>query len=217
MIEENVRKIRECIPKDVVIVAAAKSRTVEEVQKVIEAGITIIGENYIQEAEKKIEVIKNQAEWHFIGHLQKNKVKKAVKLFDVIQTLDSPELARLIDRECGKIGKVMPVMIEVNIACESQKNGVYPEEVEKLVKDVLELKNIKLIGLMTMGPLLEDPQDIRPFFRKTKEIFDRIKSKYADALEWKYLSMGMSETYRIAIEEGANMVRIGTAIFGPRG
>lgn len=216
MIKENVKRILEELPEDVILEAATKSRKVSEIEEAISGGIKVIGENYLKEAEEKYEFIGNKVEWHLIGHLQKNKVKKAVKLFDMIETLDSKELAELLDKECRKIGKIMPVLIEVNIAKEPQKSGVMPEKVESLVKEVLEFKNIKLMGLMTMGPFLENPQDLRPFFRKTREIFERIKILYKNELNLSYLSMGMSNSYKVACEEGANIVRIGTAIFGKR-
>ncbi len=153
-------------------------------------------------------------EWHFIGHLQRNKVKKICEIFDVVETVDSEVIAKEIDRRCGVRNKVMPVMIEINSAKEPQKSGVYPEKAMELARKILELKNIKLIGVMTMGPVVENPEDIRPYFRITKRVYDELRIKFGK--EIRYLSMGMSSSYRIAIEEGANIIRIGTAIFGPR-
>jgi len=216
MIKENVEKILRELPEKVKLVVATKKIGVGDIEEAIKWGVKIIGENYIKETEEKYRVIGNKVKWHLIGHLQKNKVKRAVKLFDVIETIDSIELAQVLDRECEKINKIMPVLLEVNVARESQKSGVLPEKVEDLLKEILSLKNVKLMGLMTMGPLVDNPESIRPFFKRTKEIFDKIKSSYKDRLEWVYLSMGMSDTYRIAIQEGANLIRIGTAIFGPK-
>jgi pyridoxal phosphate enzyme (YggS family) len=216
MIKENVTKILEELPQGVELEAAAKKRTVEEVKEAIEAGVKIIGENYVQEAAEKIAVLGNSARWHLIGHLQKNKAKYAVRIFDMIETVDSSELASILDKECKKIDKTMAVLIEVNSASEPQKSGVLPRDVDSVVEEIIKFDNLKLRGLMTMGPFLDNPQDIRPYFKKTKEIFDRIGQVYKDKLEWKYLSMGMSDTYRIAYEEGANIVRIGTTIFGHR-
>lgn len=216
MIKRNIERIFKEIPEYVKVVAATKKRLPEEIQEAINAGIRIVGENYVQEAEKKLEVIGRKVEWHLIGHLQKNKVKKAIKIFDVIQTLDSLELAMLVDRECKKLNKIMLAMVEVNIAKEPQKAGVFPEDLEGLVKEVSKLENIKLAGLMTMGPYSENPEGLRPYFRKTKTLFEKIKNSYKNLLDWKYLSMGMSSSYKVAIEEGANMIRLGTAIFGPR-
>ena len=216
MIKENIQKILEELPEGVELVAAAKDRSTGEVEEAIEAGVRIIGENYLKEAQGKFTVLGNRAKWHFIGHLQKNKVKRAVKIFDMIETLDSLVLAEILDKECKKINKVMPVLIEVNSAGEAQKQGVLFEEVEVLLGEILQFDNLKPKGLMTMGPWLNNPQELRPFFKKTKDLFDTIKNNYGEKLEWTYLSMGMSTSYRIAIEEGANLVRVGTAIFGER-
>ncbi len=216
MIRENVKKILDELPDGVILVAAAKTRTPEEILEAIEAGVQIIGENYVQEAERAYEVIGNRAKWHMIGHLQKNKVKKAVRIFDMIETVDSVKLAKEIDKQCKKIGKVMPVLVEVNSGEEPQKSGVMPDEVVDLVKEISQFENIKVEGLMTMGPLLDDPEELRPYFRKTRELFERIRDMDIPNVEMKYLSMGMSDSYKVAIKEGANMVRIGTKIFGPR-
>ncbi|MDD5195185.1 MAG: YggS family pyridoxal phosphate-dependent enzyme [Candidatus Omnitrophica bacterium] len=216
MIEDNFRNILKQIPEGVELVVASKSRTVSEIEEVISCGAKIIGENYVKEAEEKFNAIGNRARWHLIGHLQKNKAKFAVKIFDMIETLDSMELASALDKECKKINKIMPVLIEVNSASEPQKAGVLPENVEGILKEVLKFSNLKPMGLMTMGPLLDEPEKIRPFFKKTRELFDKIKAIYGNSLEWKCLSMGMSDSFRIAIEEGANLVRVGTAIFGKR-
>jgi len=216
MIKDNVKKILNEIPQEVLLVAATKTRAVQEIQDAIGAGVTAVGENYVQEAERKQLVIGRKVKWHLIGNLQKNKAKHAVKIFDIIETLDSLELAQVLDKECKKINKIMPVLIEVNCAREPQKNGVFPEKVEELLKEVIKFDSLKPMGLMTMGPFLKNPQDLRPFFSETKGIFDKIKSNYSDRLEWQYLSMGMSDSYKVAIQEGANIIRIGTAIFGLR-
>jgi len=221
MIKEKVKELFSRIPSYVEVVVAAKKRSPQDIKEVIEAGIEIIGENYVQEAERKkvaLSFLDKKISWHLIGHLQKNKVKKAVKIFDLIQTLDSTELAELIDRECKKLNKVMPVMIEINIASEPQKSGVLPEDIVKFIDKFLkeDFKYIKLTGLMTMGPFLKDREKLRPYFRKTKEIFEEIKNKYKELEELKYLSMGMSDSFSVAIEEGANMIRIGRFIFGAR-
>ena len=216
MIKENVKKILSQLPKHVTLVAAAKKRTAEEVLEAADAGVAAVGENYVQDAQNKFSVVGNKVRWHLIGHLQKNKVKKAVGIFDMIETIDSFDLAKRIDEECQKLDKVMPVLIEVNVASEIQKAGVLPHKVEDLIKEILPLKNVQLQGLMTMGPFVDEPEDIRPFYKKAKELFDKIATNHPDYPHWKYLSMGMSDTYSIAIEEGANIVRIGTAIFGLR-
>ena len=216
MIKENVKKILEELPDDVRLVGAAKTRAPEEIQEAIDAGLEIIGQNYVQEAEKAFEVMGGRATYHMIGHLQSNKAKNAVKIFDMIETVDSIKLARAINKACDKIGKVMLVLIEINSGEELQKAGVLPRDAVSLIKEISELKNVKIMGLMTMGPLAGDAEDSRPFFQKTKELFEEIKEMDLPGVEMTYLSMGMSHSYRVAIEEGTNLVRIGTRIFGER-
>ena len=215
-IRENVLQILSEMPPGVIVVAAAKSKSAQEIKEALDAGITAVGENYLQESREVIGAIGNRATWHFIGHVQKNKVKHVVPLFDMVETMDSVELATLIDQQAQKYGKIMPVLIEVNIAHEEQKHGAMPEDVAALIREISNLPNIRVKGLMTMGPFLEDPEGLRPYFRQTKALFDEIKALALPNVEMDYLSMGMSDSYRIAIEEGATMVRIGTRIFGPR-
>jgi PLP dependent protein len=215
-IAQNVRRILGELPDGVQLVAAAKSRQPHEIKEVIAAGAAIIGENYVQEAEAARAAVGGGAAWHFIGHLQQNKVKKAVEIFDMIETVDSFELAAEIDKRCAILGKVMPVLIEVNSGREASKAGVLPECVEALVEHISTLKNIHVLGLMTMGPLAESPDAIRPAFAGTRRLFERLKSLNIPNVEMKYLSMGMTGSYRVALEEGANIVRIGSGIFGER-
>ena len=215
-IRENVLQILSEMPPGVIVVAAAKSKSAQEIEEALDAGITAVGENYLQESREVIGAIGNRATWHFIGHIQKNKVKHVVPLFDMVETVDSVELATLIDQQAQKHGKVMPVLIEVNIAHEEQKHGAMPEDVAALIREISNLPNIRVKGLMTMGPFLEDPEGLRPYFRQTKALFDEIGALALPNVQMDYLSMGMSDSYRIAIEEGATMVRIGTRIFGPR-
>jgi pyridoxal phosphate enzyme (YggS family) len=215
-IKENVRQILEEVPEGVAVVAAAKTREPREVREAIETGIKIVGENYVQEAERVRGEAGGKAQWHFIGRLQKNKVKRAVAIFDMIETVDSAGLAREIDKRCGETGKIMPVLVEVNSGREAEKAGVDPEEVEGLIKEIAKLNNIRVAGLMTMAPAVSRPEDARPYFRETKKLFDVIKGANIPNVEMKYLSMGMTDSYRIAIEEGANIIRIGSRIFGER-
>jgi pyridoxal phosphate enzyme (YggS family) len=216
MIKKNVKKILDELPKNVDLVAAAKTRTPEEILEAINAGVKIIGENYVQEAQKAFEVIGRKVRWHFIGHLQKNKVKRAVKIFDMIETVDSYPLAHEINERCKQINKIMPILIEINSGREKQKFGIFPEEALDLVQEVSSLPQIKIMGLMTMGPRFGNPEDSRPYFIETRKIFEKIKALNLPRIEMKYLSMGMTNSYQIAIEEKANMVRIGTLIFGKR-
>ncbi len=214
-ISENVIKIIRELPPGVRLLAATKSRTVEEILEAINAGVDLVGENYVQEALQKYEKIGNKVEWHFIGHLQKNKVKKALQIFDVIETVDNVELAKEIDKRAKNMEKIAFVMIEINSAREPQKAGIMPEYALDLADEIYSLEYLRLIGVMTMGPVVDEPEDIRPYFRNTKEIFDELRYIYGDE-QIKYLSMGMTNTWRVAVEEGANIVRIGTGIFGPR-
>lgn len=215
-IAQNVAHILREIPSGVQLLGAAKTRKPSEIMEAVDAGIIIIGENYVQEAEQAQREIYADIEWHFIGHLQKNKVKKAIELFDMIETVDSIELAREIDRRCAQTGKTMPVLIEINSGREPQKSGVLPEGVEELIREAATLENIKISGLMTMGPFTIDPEGLRPCFKETKELFEEIKLLDIPGVEMKILSMGMTDSYKIAIEEGANLVRIGSKIFGER-
>jgi pyridoxal phosphate enzyme (YggS family) len=212
-IRENAQKLLSELPGGVELVAAAKSRTAKEVLEAVEAGVKIVGENYVQEAEKTYSVVENKAKWHLIGSLQKNKVKKAVRLFDMIQTVDSLEIAREIDKRCAQVGKVMPVLVEINSGREEQKSGVLPEDAEDLIRAISDLPHIKVMGLMTMGPRFGDPEESRPYFVTTRKIFERIRKLKLPNVEMKYLSMGMTNSYPVALEEGANMVRIGTKVF----
>jgi len=216
MINENVIRILEDMPPEVYLEAAVKQQSVENVQEALSAGIKIIGDNYIREAKEKFAIIGKKAKWHFIGHLQKNKVKPAVEIFDMIETMDCLELAEILDKQCKRCDKIMPILIEVNSGRESQKHGLIPESVEEFLEKVIRFANLKVMGLMTMGPWLENCECLRPYFKQTKELFDAIKEKKYDNLDWRYLSMGMSSSYKIAIEEGANIVRVGEGIFGKR-
>lgn len=216
MIKENVQRILKELPSGVVLVGAAKTRTPEEVLEAVEGGLTIVGENYVQEAEKAFAVVGNRVGWHMIGHLQSNKAKKAVRVFDMIETVDSAKLAAAIDKACGNMEKTMPILVEINSGEEPQKAGVMPGDVVSLLREISQLPHTKVMGLMTMGPFTGDPEEARPYFQKTREIFERVNELDIPGVEMRYLSMGMSNSYGVALEEGANVVRIGTKIFGER-
>lgn len=215
-IKENVRAILDELPNTIKLVAATKDRSADEILEAIEAGVEIIGENYVQEAEKKFHTIGRKPKWHFIGHLQKNKVKKAIRFFDMLETIDSFEIAEELGKQCARENKIMPILIEVNSGREKQKFGVLPENVKDLIEKISVLGSIKVMGLMTMGPQIGEPQDSRPYFVNTKKIFDELQTLDLPNVKMQYLSMGMSNSYKVAIEEGANIVRIGTRIFGER-
>ncbi|MDN5331608.1 MAG: dependent protein [Tepidanaerobacteraceae bacterium] len=203
-------------PEDIKIVAVTKTVLPETIQVAVDCGLKILGENRVQEAQRKIELVKGDVSWHMIGHLQKNKVKYAVKLFSMIQSVDSYELAVEIDKRAGKIGKVMDVLVQVNIGKEDTKFGAEYEDTPELIKKISELENIRVKGLMAIAPFKEDPEDVRPFFRKMRELFSELKSLHLKNVDMEILSMGMTHDFHVAIEEGANMIRIGSGIFGPR-
>ena len=198
----------------ITLVAAAKTVESDRIVEAIAAGITTVGENYVQDARKKIETIgRRSTSWHFIGHLQKNKVKYAVDLFDMIQTVDSIELAREIDRRSRR---PMDVLIEVNLGGEKTKSGVSCDEAVELAATVATLDNLTVRGLMSIPPPSDDPRQSRPYFARLRELLEEIKSTGHGGEEMTHLSMGMSRDFEIAIEEGATMVRLGTALFGKR-
>jgi hypothetical protein len=215
-IRENVKQLLEELPPGITLVAAAKDRTNDEVQAAIEAGISYIGHNYVQEAQPMIETLGDRARWHMIGHLQRNKVKYAIHLFHMIESLDSWRLAKEIEKRCAREDLTMPVLVEVNSGEEDSKYGIMPDQVDEFVKRLGDLQHLDVQGLMTMGPRFGDPEKARPYFQLTREAFERLSALDLPNVQMRFLSMGMSNTYQVAMEEGANMVRIGTRIFGDR-
>ena len=224
-ISVNYARIRQGIPDYVTIVVSCKTRTAEQIEEAIDAGATDVGENYVQEAGQMYSTLRKKAakvRWHMIGHLQTNKINKALRVFDVIQTVDSLEKAASIDKRVERTRKqIMPILIEINIGSEDSKAGLRPDEhepfedyMENLIKDMSRFEHLRVEGLMTMGPRFGNPEDVRPYFKRTKRIFEKIKELGLPNVDMKYLSMGMTNSYRVAIEEGSNMIRIGTAIFG---
>lgn len=202
-------------PEQIQLLAVSKTFPARTVQEACESGQSLFGENRVQEAAAKIpQVTAGDIQWHLIGHLQSNKVRHAVELFDVIQSLDSEKIAVKIGHYSQEWGKIMPVFIEVKIGMESQKNGVLPEQVPSLVRLVESVAGLRLLGLMAIPPYDEEPERSRPYFRKMRELLEQLNR--GRATPFTQLSMGMSHDYRIAIEEGATFLRIGTAIFGPR-
>ncbi len=213
-IKENVERVRERVslvakrvgrdPDSIIIVAAAKYAEAEDIEKCISAGIKVIGENRVQEAERKIEAVGMKAEWHMIGHLQTNKINKALKLFTMIQSLDKLQLADAIQKRAEK---KVDVLVEVNTSLEEGKYGIDPEDTLNFLQKLLVFDKLNVLGLMTIGPLNKDP---RESFRQSYRIFSNARDK---GFNMKYLSMGMSDDFEVAIEEGSNMVRIGRSIF----
>jgi pyridoxal phosphate enzyme (YggS family) len=205
-------------PENIKLIAVTKTVDVNAIKEAMDAGLRIFGENRVQEAKEKIsdlrfEISDSGIEWHLIGHLQKNKAKYAVQLFDLIQTIDSMELADELNKQSEKTGKIQRVLVQVKLSEEETKHGASESELTPLLQKINDLKNLRLEGLMTMPPYFEDAEKARPYFRKLREIRDAAEKQGFDLPE---LSMGMSHDFEVAIEEGATMVRIGTALFGER-
>jgi PLP dependent protein len=201
--------------KEIILVAVSKTHPAEAIKAAVEYGVSDLGESRIQEAEPKIDLLGGIARWHMIGHLQSNKVKKAVTIFDMIQSVDSLKLAEEIDRRAGEMGKRIDCLVEVNSSGEISKFGLEPEKVIDLLGEMNGLENINVCGLMTIGPLVDDEKRIREAFGLTRELF--LESQKIMGGAFATLSMGMSDDFEMAIAEGSTMVRVGTAIFGPRG
>ncbi len=224
-IRENLKRINETIaktalrigrkPEEITVVAVTKTVTAHRIKEAIAAGVKVLGENYVQEAKMKIQEIgRGEVQWHLIGHLQTNKAKDAVRLFDCVQSVDSIKVAEALNRQAEAFGKVISCLIEVKLSPEESKFGVAKEDVYPLVMAIGQMRHLTLQGLMTMPPYSDDPESSRPYFatlRKIKEDLQR------EGIHIKELSMGMSSDFTVAIEEGATMVRLGTAIFGARG
>jgi len=198
------------------LLAATKSQSIELIRAAVDAGVTLIGENYVREAAGKKPRIGEAIEWHMIGHLQRNKVKAAVDLFDVFESLDNLPLARELDKEGQKRNKVIRVFVEVNLGGEESKTGVNESEAASLVQQVASLSHLRVEGFMSVPPYREDPEEVRPYFRKLRLLQEKLGEIRSPRLELRELSMGMSHDYKVAIEEGASIVRIGTALFGAR-
>ena len=201
-------------PEEIKLVAVTKTATIEQIKEAISAGVKIIGENKVQEAKEKYQILTADIEWHLVGHLQTNKAKYAIEIFDCIHSVDSIKLAKEIDKRSLQFGKITNVLVEVNVSGEETKYGIKPEEVETFLKEMSEFSRIRVRGLMTIAPIVEDKEEVRPYFRKLRELSKEIKSKNIKNVRMDYLSMGMTEDFEVAIEEGANMVRIGRGIFG---
>ena len=199
------------------LVVVSKTVPVDKIQEAIDAGVTDLGENYVQEARTKIETLSGQSlRWHFIGHLQSNKAKYAARMFDMVHSVDSFKLAAALDKEAAKAGKIQEILIQVNIAGEQSKSGISETGVVELVQQVSRLSSLSIQGLMTMPPFFNSPEKVRPFFHSLRQLRDRIDEMQLTGVSMTELSMGMTGDFEAAIEEGATLVRIGTAIFGER-
>lgn len=199
------------------LVAVSKTQAVQTVKAAIDAGATILGENYIQEARTKFEALATETvQWHFIGHLQRNKAKYAVRIFDLIHSVDSLRLAREIDKQAAKHGKVQPVLIQVNISQETTKSGTSEADALTLIREAAGLGHLAIQGLMTMPPYFNAPEKVRPYFAALRKLAQRIQGEHIPGVSMAELSMGMTGDFETAIEEGATLIRVGTAIFGER-
>jgi pyridoxal phosphate enzyme (YggS family) len=225
-VEDNIRYAREVMaeaacrsgrPASAIrLMAVTKTVDDDRILAAMRAGVEIIGENYVQEAKRKIEKLGKANEWHLIGRLQTNKAKYAVHLFDMIHSIDRMELAAELDRRARTAGRIIPILIEVNVSGEESKSGIPLAEAVDLVRAIAPLQNLSIRGLMTMPPWFDDPQDARPCFKALRELRDRITKEAIPRVEMRELSMGMTDDYTVAIEEGATIVRIGRGIFGER-
>lgn len=215
---ENAAKEANRNFSEIKLVAVSKTHPVEVLQEAIDAGCEILGENKVQEAEGKIsEIGRDKAEWHLIGHLQKNKARKAVQNFDVIHTLDSLKLAKRLERICIEEERSdLSVLVQIDLADEASKFGIKEEDLSELVEYLQSCKCLKFNGLMIIPPYFENAEDVRPYYRKLREIRDKLNEQNAFANGFGELSMGMSHDFEIAIQEGATLIRVGTAIFGQR-
>jgi pyridoxal phosphate enzyme (YggS family) len=216
----RIRQAAESCNRDadsVRLVAVSKTIAADIVKEAIEAGVTILGENYVQEARDKFKALAQYpVSWHFIGHLQSNKARYAVRLFDLIHSVDSLKLARELDKQAGKLEKIQQILVQVNISAEDTKSGISTDEAPRLIAEISRLKNLAVKGLMTMPPYFYQPQKVQPFFAALRELRDQISEQSLPNVSLDELSMGMTGDFEVAIKEGATLVRIGTAIFGER-
>ena len=226
-IRENVQFVRNKIAEacrrsgrkseEIELVAITKTVDVEQINEAIEAGIRVVGENRVQEAWRKFQEVGEKAHWHMVGHLQTNKVKRVLQFADMIHSVDSVYLAREIQTQAKKLDRTIEILIQVNTSGEESKFGLEPEATIGAIEEVSTLPNLKIKGLMTIGAFLPNPEDVRPCFKLLNDLRDRVNERGITSVEIGTLSMGMTNDYEIAIEEGSTMVRVGTAIFGERG
>ena len=224
-ITQNIKNVRDKIAQamqrspyanDVTLIAVTKNHGVEAMREAIDNQITVIGENRVQEAESKYDVLNREVSWHLIGHLQSNKAKKAVRLFDLIHSVDSLALAEAINKAAALEGKRQDILLQVNVAQDENKFGLEAEEMMTVAREVCKMDNIRLCGLMTIAPFYEDCELARPAFRKLRELYQELKDARLEGSDIRYLSMGMTHDFVVAVEEGANLIRVGTGIFGAR-
>lgn len=224
-LSENIEYVKERIeraaeksgrdPKEILLVAVSKTQGAEKIIKAKDLGLEVFGENKVQEILAKYDEVKN-VRWHMIGHLQRNKVKYIINKVEMIHSLDSIELAQEINKRAQMIGKIMPVLIQINIGREDSKSGIYEEELKGFIEKLIDFRNILISGIMTIPPKTDNELEARMYFKRMRIIFENLKEYKYDNFDIKYLSMGMTSDFELAIEEGANIVRVGTGIFGER-
>lgn len=222
-VSDNVKRVRQQIaaaarrsgrsPEDVELVAVTKTVPAEVIQEAVSSGVTVIGENRLQEALVKYPLVTGPVRWHMVGHLQRNKVKKALEVFELIHSVDSFRLAEEISSRSLSMGRSTDILVQINTSGEFSKYGLSPQRAHSFLESLAPLSGIRVLGLMTIGAFLPDPEQVRPCFRQLRGIFERAKDLELPNVQMRYLSMGMTSDFQVAIEEGANMVRIGTAIF----
>jgi pyridoxal phosphate enzyme (YggS family) len=221
-LEEITRRLDEAArgagrdPADVRLVAVTKTVGLERLKEAVAAGHTLFGENYVQEAKTKIASLGPGLTWHFIGHLQSNKAKAAVELFDLIHSVDRASLAQALEQAAARQDKIQHILLQVNLAGEASKSGTAPENAQNLLSEIGKMPHLRVLGLMTMPPWFDDPERVRPYFRALRELRDRLRGLQLVEGDLPELSMGMTGDFEVAVAEGATLVRIGTAIFGQR-
>ncbi len=225
-IKENLDQIHSAVnqacdrsgrrPDDIQLVAVTKTVEADVMNAAVEFGVNIVGENRVQEIRRKFDDVQKGPKWHLIGHLQTNKVKYIIDKVDMIHSVDSFRLAEEISKRAEKADRQIEILLQVNVAGEDQKFGVEPNQLEPLIHEIQSLNGVKIKGLMLIAPYADDPEDVRPVFRRLKEIFDDLKNKEYKNVDLQYLSMGMTNDFEVAIEEGANFIRVGSGIFGAR-
>lgn len=227
-IRQNIQVVRDSIfgaaarssylknADDVTLIAVTKNHGIDAMREAIDEGLVVVGENRVQEAESKYDALSREVSWHLIGHLQSNKAKKAVKLFDLIHSVDSLSLAEAIDTAARKEGKVQDILLQVNVAKDENKFGLDTDDVMAVAQAVCKMDNLRLRGLMTIAPFTEDSEEVRPYFRRLRELYTMLQDAQLPSSQIDCLSMGMTHDYVVAVEEGANMIRVGTGIFGAR-
>ena len=226
LIQRNIEAIRERIERacdkaglkrdTIKLVAVTKTVDVQSINKAVECGITLLGENKVQEIVEKTPLIEGNVEWHMIGHLQTNKVRYIADKVKMIHSVDSIKLVEEINKRFKNHSRIIDILVEINIGREDSKNGIAPENIMQFLQDANKYENIHIMGLMTVAPACDNVEKVRPYFREMKKIFENIKSENIENVNMESLSMGMTNDFEIAIEEGTNMVRIGSGIFGPR-